>query len=459
MTGLPWAAAASAPSGQVEAAWLAQRLPGTSAKALGSGLTRLIDAGELAPGAQLPTIRDFARAAGVSPGTVMSAWSRVRDTGRLATRRRGGTVVVDLHAAPVRTLDWSEIEMSTVTPDPALQPDLGAALVRALNTPDLHAAQRAYITPRLLRSVAGDWPFEAQVWNCVGGGTEAVVLATAAAAGGGPVAVEEPVSPGYLEILRGLGIEPVAVRADAEGPTVASVDAALDAGVSAVVLQPSGAYAVSGALSEQRAAQLAALIADRAPHTWIVEDDSAGPLTDGEPATLGTRLPGQVLRIRSYCKAFGIDLRTAVMGGSAELIERTVRLRSFGMASNSRILQNALAALIEDQQTADTLLRARAVYRRRRQAALAAFARSGLTATGSPDGFVVWVQVPDETTTLVNLARHGLVVAAGSTSFVDPPGGLLRISVLQLPDDRDRVDELAVAVQAAVHSAEREYFD
>lgn len=44
------------------------------------------------------------------------------------------------------------------------------------------------------------------------------------------------------------------------------------------------------------------------------------------------------------------------------------------------------------------------------------------------------MQVPDETTALVNLARQGLVVAAGSTSFVTPPGGLLRVSVLQLPE-------------------------
>lgn len=448
-------ASAAAPA-QVDAEWLAQRLPGSTAKALRRGLTALIDAGELEPGAQLPTIRDFARAAGVSPGTVMSAWSGVRDTGRLQTRRRGGTVVAD-RLTPHRVLDWSEIEMSTVTPDPALQPDPAAALVEALGTPDLHAAQRAYITPRLLRTVAASWPFEPQAWNCVGGGTEAVVLATAAAAGGGRVAVEEPVSPGYLDILRGLGIDAVGVRADHEGPTVASVTAALDAGVTALVLQPSGAYAIHGALTAARAEQLAALITQRAPQIWIVEDDSAGPLTEHEPATLGRQLPAQVLRIRSYCKAFGIDLRTAVLGGSAELIERTIRLRSFGMASNSRILQNALAALIDDDATADAMHRARIAYRRRRQSALDAFTRAGLTATAGADGFVVWVQVPDETSALVNLARQGLVVAAGSTSFLSSPGGLLRVSVLQLPEDQ--VDELAGAVRAAVHSAEREYFD
>jgi hypothetical protein len=37
----------------------------------------------------------------------------------------------------------------------------------------------------------------------------------------------------------------------------------------------------------------------------------------------------------------------------------------------------------------------------------------------------------------------------------------LRVSLLQLPDDAKRIGELAVAVavRAAVYSAEREYFD
>jgi DNA-binding transcriptional MocR family regulator len=450
----------------VDAQWLAQRLQGSTAKALGSGLTQLIDGGELAPGAHLPTIRDFARAAGVSPGTVMSAWSRVRDTGRLSTRRRGGTVVADLRAdfradvAPARLAqDWSQVELSMVTPDPELLPDLTAAVSAALGTPDLHAAERAYITPRLLRCVQTSWPFDAQAWNVVGGGSEALVLATAAAASGGRIAVEEPVSPGYLDILRTLGIEPVGVSADEQGPTVASVTAALRSGVAALVLQPSGAYALDGALTADRAAEIALLTSQLAPDTWIIEDDSAGPLSDVEPITLGNHLPDRVIRVRSYCKAYGIDLRTAVLGGCTELVDKTVRLRSFGMASNSRVLQNALTALIEDESTADAMVRARAAYRHRRQAALAAFVKVGLSATASANGFVVWVQVPDETSALINLARQGIVVAAGSKSFIAPPRGMLRISVLQLPDNPSQVDDLAVAVRSAVHSAEREYFD
>ncbi len=445
----------------VDAAWLAQRLRATSSKDLGHGLTRLIDGGELAPGSHLPTIRDFARAAGVSPGTVMTAWSRVRDSGRLHTRRRGGTVVVDpnrpVAASSNGHVDWTQIEMSLVTPDPTLQPDLAVPLAEALHgTSDLHNPARAYLSERLRHSVEHSWPFEAAAWNCVGGGTEAVVLATAAAASGGPIGVEEPVSPGYLDILRQLGIEAFGVCADEHGPTVASVTAALDRGATALMLQPSGAYAMSGALSAGRARELAEAVG---PDTWVVEDDSAGPLASAEPASLGVYLPDRVLRIRSYCKAFGIDLRTAVLGGSAELVERTVRLRSFGLASNSRVLQNALAHLIDDPDVAHTMTRARGRYRLRRRAALDAFNGVGLHASASPDGFVVWVRVPDETSALINLARQGIVAAAGARSFVNATDGLLRFSILQLPEDRNRVAGLAEAVHAAVNSADREYFD
>ncbi len=453
---------------QVDAEWLAQRLTATSSKDLGHGLSRLIDGGELPPGAHLPTIRDFARAAGVSPGTVMTAWSRVRDSGRLQTRRRGGTVVaVAPHpdAEPGgSSFDWTHVEMSVVTPDPVLQPDLRTALTAALTTPDLHAARRAHITPELLRLVEPSWPFRAQAWNCVGGGSEALVLASAAATGGAVsgadrfIAVEEPVSPGYLEILRHLGISAVGVQADEHGPTPASVAAAVRSGASAVVLQPSGAYAVAGALSAERAAELSALLSGH-PGVWVIEDDSAGPLATAEPATLGTRLPDQVVRIRSYCKAFGIDLRSAVLGGSTELVERTARLRSFGMAANSRILQNALAELIADEATADLMGRARAIYGRRRAAALRAFTEVGLPASAGRNGFVVWVPVPDETSALTNLARQGIVVAAGAKSFVTSAPGLLRLSLLQLPDDVELIDGLAQAVRAAIHSADREYFD
>ncbi|MEH3136792.1 MAG: aminotransferase class I/II-fold pyridoxal phosphate-dependent enzyme [Mycolicibacterium neoaurum] len=455
----------SAP-GHVDAGWLAGRLTADNARELGRGLTRLIDGGELTPGTQLPTIRDFARAAGVSPGTVMAAWSRVRDTGRLETRRRGGTVVAG--TAPAirdhKGFEWSQIEMSLVTPDPTVQPDLRSAIVTALGTRDLHAAQRAYITPELLRAVQPGWPFPAQAWNCVGGGSEALVLASAAAVGGAEtdtsrlIAVEEPVSPGYLDILRHLGIRALGVRADAEGPMLDSAAEALRAGASALVLQPSGTYTVTGGLTAARAEDLAELVSAH-PGVWVIEDDSAGPLAASEPVTLGTALPDRVVRIRSYCKAFGIDLRSAVLGGSGELVERTIRLRSFGMASNSRVLQNSLADLIEDDAVADQMARARAVYGRRRQTALRAFAAVGLSATSGHNGFVVWIPVPDETSALINLARQGIVVAAGAKSFLSAHTGLLRVSILQLPDDDELIGDLARAVRAAIHSADREYFD
>jgi DNA-binding transcriptional MocR family regulator len=102
------------------------------------------------------------------------------------------------------------------------------------------------------------------------------------------------------------------------------------------------------------------------------------------------------------------------------------------------------------------MARAQGRYRLRRPAALDAFTGVGLRASSSPDGFVVWVHVPDETSALINLARQGIVAAADSKSFVSPTEGLLRLSILQVPETRARIDALAEAARSAVSSADRE---
>jgi len=53
----------------------------------------LAAAGVLAPGQQLPTIRQLARDLGLSPGTVARAYRELETAGVLHTARRHGTVV------------------------------------------------------------------------------------------------------------------------------------------------------------------------------------------------------------------------------------------------------------------------------------------------------------------------------------------------------------------------------
>jgi DNA-binding transcriptional MocR family regulator len=471
----------------IDAEWLVSRITGRGASDFRDGISSLIEAGELPAGTQLPTIRDFAKVAGTSVGTIADSWSSLRDAGLILTRRRGGSTVADRTAAdtsleanagtshsPVAAVSaafrgWAHIDLVQVNADVALQPALGDALLSSLDAPDLNAPGRDYMTTRLQAAVEDSWPFAAEAWATAGGGTEALLLATSAAAvRGSVVAVDEPVVPGFLDTLADLGITAVGVAADEHGPTPASLRAALERNPVAFVFQPGAPFGIDHTVSVDRVTELAEVIADHnaaatsagMPEMWVIEDDSIGPLTTRDVRSMGPLLPGQVLRIRSYCKAYGIDVRTSILGGSRTLVQRSMQQRSHGVGSNSRILQNALAHLIGSPVAAESVDCARMRYTERREALVAALVAQGLRAHAGPESLVVWIEVDNEVDALVALASQGISVGSGRKSFVTPPEqGLLRIAVTQLPDSDELIGELARLVAQAAQGSLREYFD
>ena len=458
------------------AEWLLQRIPGRGARDLSDGIAALIASGDLSTGSPLPTIRDLARAAEVSPGTVLAAWNQLRAAGLIETHRRGGTIVVgdgfgadaasprpsDAHA-PARPAPrtWATVDFLQCAPDISLQPGLRAALLESLTDESLNVFGRQYMTDPLRGAVEPTWPFAVEAWSTAGGGTEALLLAVAAAAEPGSlVAVHEPASPGLLDTLRVLSLSPVGVSADEEGPVAASLGAALEAGAVAFVFQPGAEFAVRGSVTRERTRELADVIVEAGRRVWIVEDDAIGPLASEDSPTLGEALPAWTVRVRSYCKAYGIDVRTSVLGGSRELVERSIAQRSHGVGSNSRILQNALAHLIRSGAAAATVDEARAAYVRRRDALRSALEDRGLAVETGDHGLVLWVDVVDETDALVALAAKGISVAPGSKVFIETPDRpVIRLSPLQLPDDPTTIGELAELVSSAARGAAREFFD
>jgi DNA-binding transcriptional MocR family regulator len=440
------------------------RLRSRTPDGVAASVEALIVSGELAAGTRLPTVREFAHDAGASIGTVLAAWNLLREKGLIETHRRGGTTVAlrEHEGVPARPFPgWAAIDLAQSAPDISLQPELGAALLSSLDDAELNVFGREHMTTRLRAAVEPTWPFPAAAWTTAGGGTEALLLATAAAAPRGSlVAVDEPLSPGFLDTLRDLGLRPIGVAADADGPRPDSLRAALESGAVAFVLQPGAPFAREHGVTRERTAELAAVLAEAPSPVWVVEDDSIGPLSATEPPSIGEFLPDRVIRIRSYCKAFGIDVRTSVLGGAPELVERSIAARSFGVGSNSRILQNTLAHLVGSPEAAGSVASARAAYARRRSALLAALDLEGIVARSGPGSLVVWVAVPDEADAAVALARKGMYVGLGSKAFVSQGGEpSIRISVTQLPDDEARVRELAHAVAAVARRGSREFFD
>ncbi|GAA2054792.1 aminotransferase class I/II-fold pyridoxal phosphate-dependent enzyme [Williamsia deligens] len=423
-------------------------------------VTALIRDGRLPEGARLPTIRDLTHGSHLSSRAIVGAWAELRRAGLIDTNRRGGTVVAGPADGAERNRGWADRDLLTGSPDYSLQPDLAPAILAGLRTDQLNRPRRDYITDRLRDAVQRDWPFAAESYVAAGGGSEGLLLAVEAAASPGDlVAVEEPIIPGFLDTLEAVGYRVVGIESDDHGARPESLAAALALGPTVVVLQPEGAYAAGGVLDKERADALADVI-ENAGHTpWIVEDDAVGPLAVAQAPSLGDRLPHRTVRVRSYCKAFGMDIKTCVIGGAATVVDQAIRLRVHGIAANSRILQNALAHLVADPSAAEVVASAREHYDRRRTALVSALADRGITASSGPNSLVVWAEVRDETGAMLELARRGVNVGSGARSFVGSGTGLLRIAVPQLPDDVSAIGDLADQIAAAASAVHREFLD
>jgi GntR family transcriptional regulator len=59
------------------------------------GLRRLVASGALAPGAAVPSVRDFAKELRINPATVAKAYQRLTEAGVLTVRRGDGTYVAE----------------------------------------------------------------------------------------------------------------------------------------------------------------------------------------------------------------------------------------------------------------------------------------------------------------------------------------------------------------------------
>lgn len=455
----------------VDTQWLASHIDSPGAEAISATLTEIITSGRVAKGARLPTVREFAKGLGTSNSTVAAAWSTLRTKGLIETRRRGGTVVLgadvepDGHAlAPRQWLNpvdivWSSIDLSRGSADPALQPDLAPALNAGLQVDHLHGAGREQMIDVLRSAVAPTWPCVPQAWTTAGGGTEGMLLALQAATRPGDrIAIEEPTSPRLLGLLELLKVEPIPVECDADGPLPHSLKVALKQKPKALLYQLRAQMPTGSALSAARRDELAAVL-DQHPEVVILEDDHTGAVSTTPAYSMTERLPDRTLLVRAYCRAFGVDLRTSILGGSARIIQLIEDYRSHRVAMTSRILQGALAFLLTDPLSIATLERARLSYANRRHLLASALIERGFDIQEGT-GLTLWVPVADEAAAIVNLATQGVVLGSGSHCYTGSgQRPHLRVAISRLPDDVQRIKELADLIAEGVKRPRREDFD
>jgi DNA-binding transcriptional MocR family regulator len=435
-----------------------ERLDELSARGLAQAVSRAVRDGALRPGAKLPPIRALATALGLSPTTVSAGWALLARSGAIRTDGRRGTTVADLPSpapgryrrALERQLDFA-LDLSTGIPDPALLPNLGPALSE-LTTAAIHGSYLDDpVLPGLLDVLKAQWPYAAEELMVVDGAMDALdLLSRTLLRFGDRVVVEHPSFPPLLDLLESIGVEVVGVPVDGSGLRPESLATALDGRgrhTSAVFLQPRAQNPTGASMTEQRAQDLAPILAKAGMP--VVEDDSAGAVAATAPISLGQWIPDQVIHIRSFAKSHGPDLRLGAMGGPSDLLREVIHRRELGQGWSSRLLQRVLLSLLTDPLAVADVDRARDEYTRRRVAMVAALSARGVQ-VASGDGLNLWVPVHDESAAIVRLARQGVGVTPGTPFEVLPGGGShVRVTVGLVADG---YEELAAILAAAANT-------
>ncbi|APE38243.1 transcriptional regulator [Nocardia mangyaensis] len=436
-----------------------------TAAGIAAAVGRRIRSGALAPGTRLPTVRAVARDLRVSPATVSQAWRALAATGAIVARGRAGTFVGEsLPQTPLgryqRLHSPSDnafrIDLSRGTPDPALLPDLAAAL-HALSRDTAPGDLSAHylgeaVLPELAETLRAEWPWRCERLAVLDGALDAVDrLLAAHVRFGDPVIVEDPCFPPFLDLLARLGARPIPVPLDESGFRPEEFARAFDGPAPrAVILQPRANNPTGASLTAIRVRELAAVL-DTHP-ALIIEDDHSAGIAATPLRSLAACFPDRGVYIRSYSKSHGADLRLAVAGGPEALLDPVVERRMLGPGWSSRLLQRILLTMLHDADAATTVAGARLEYRRRATALRQALAEHGIVVAAG-DGINLWLPVHDENAAMISLAAAGIKVAPGGPFEVGahPPRDHLRLTLGALEAGTDLgwlAAELATATAA-----------
>jgi DNA-binding transcriptional MocR family regulator len=262
--------------------------------------------------------------------------------------------------------------------------------------------------------------------------------------------LEDPCFLASLNTVRLGGYRPIAVPVDDEGMTVAGLQAALDAGVRAVLLTPRAQNPTGASLSAERAAALRALLADH-PYVLVIEDDhfsmlSAQPFPPVISAShrrwahpVRLEVPGA----RHVSRRGRLDPDTA---------ERLAERLNPGATWVSHLLQRVALEQLTDPDAVAAVAAASAHYAARNRAAAAAFTAAGVPVVAG-DGLSLWVPlpVPARAASSSSCVADGSCVRATSSCSKRARRRHLRITVHDLSDaDLARLaTDLAAAIPAA----------
>ncbi|MGW0095376.1 aminotransferase class I/II-fold pyridoxal phosphate-dependent enzyme [Streptomyces sp. NPDC003328] len=432
------------------------RIQGRRAAEIAASVEHAVGTGELEPGRLLPPLRELAVELGVNPNTVAAAYRVLRERGVIETAGRRGSRVRSAPATTGRDHIRVDVpagvrDVSSGNPDPVLLPPLApafaAAAARGDREPVLYGD--VAVDPELARIARADLDADGVPDGppvVVSGSLDAVErVLTAHLKPGDTVAVEDPGWGRTLDLVPALGLRTVPVGVDDEGPLPDDVRGVLEDGARAVIVTDRAQNPTGAAVSARRARALRSVLREH-PRTLLIEDDHGHGIVDVplHPLTGATR---HWAFVRSVAKAYGPDLRLAVLTGDGVTVDRVRGRQRLGPGWVSLLLQRAVARLWADGSVDPRAVAA--AYGGRRDALIEALARRGVAAHGR-SGMNVWVPVPDETGAVARLLHAGWAVAPGARFRMSAaPGVRITVSTLTAEETGRLADAVAAALGPA----------
>ena len=390
---------------------------------------------------------------GVNPNTVAAAYRTLRERGVIETAGRRGSRVRSKPATTGREYIRVEVpegvrNVANGNPDPALLPPLAPAFAAAAEQGDREPVLygEATVDPELARLTreALDADGVPKGPLAVASGSLDVIERVLAAhlKPGDTVAVEDPGWGSLLDLVPALGLRVAPMGVDDEGPRADDVRRALESGARALIITDRAQNPTGASVTATRARALRAVLEDH-PDILLIEDDHGHGIVDLplHPLAGVTR---HWAFVRSVAKAYGPDLRLAVLTGDEVTVDRVHGRHRLGPGWVSRITQRAVVQLWAEGvlDTAEVA----AAYRERRDRLIGALAERGVEAHGR-SGLNVWIPVPDETGAVSRLLHAGWAVAPGARFRMSAPQGI-RVTVSTLTTAE--VPHLADAIARAL---------
>jgi GntR family transcriptional regulator / MocR family aminotransferase len=406
-----------------------------------------IRAGRLPRGSSLPPSRLLAADLGVSRGVVVEAYQQLSAEGYLASRTGGYTQVAAGPAPPAASLRPAEgpkpdIDLSFGRADVSSFPraawlrSIRGALTAAPNevfgyltgrgVPQLRTSLADY-----LNRVRGTVAEPDHMVICTGYAQGvSLLMGVLAAAGARRLALEDPSArDDALPAARAAGLDVVGIPVDGDG---IRADLLRDSGADAVILTPSHQWPTGSVLSARNRATVIRWATERG--AIIIEDDYDAEYRYDRAAVgaLQGLAPDHVVYAGSASKTLAPGLRLGWFVLPGHLTEPMAAAKIAADRGSPALEQVALADFITRGEFDRHLRRMRPVYRRRRDALLAALARHlpWLEPVGVSAGLhlITWLPPHLDEAAVVSAARRAGVGldAVGPYRITNPgPGGLI----------------------------------